>query len=439
MGSPGMKAGRLVGVLWSAVLAAAFLGPGTVTTAARAGAAYGPALLWALVFSTIACLVLQEASARLTIHSGSTLGAALRARFGRGAAGWMVVFTVLGAIVLGCAAYEAGNVLGGVAGAELATGWSRTSWTVASVLAAGLLLWRGGTGVVAAVASLLVAVMGGAFVVTALRLGPSVGDLVEGLVKPSLPPGSLLLVLGLIGTTVVPYNLFLGSSLARGGDLGATRFGLAVAIGLGGLISMAVVVVGSAVEGTFDYQRLAAVLAERLGEGAGPAFGLGLFAAGFSSAVTAPLAAALTARSLFAADDPERWGDRSWRYRSVWLAVLAAGAVFGLTGVRPIPAIVAAQALNGLLLPVVAVFLWVAVNDRRLLGDAVNSAFANVIMAVVVAATLLLGLLGVARATVAAIGLPGVDGGLVVTAAALLTAVLAWPIGRLVRRARLIG
>ena len=57
-------------LLWS-VLSAAFIGPGTITTAASAGALYGPRLLWALAFSTLACFVLQEASARLTVwHNG---------------------------------------------------------------------------------------------------------------------------------------------------------------------------------------------------------------------------------------------------------------------------------------------------------------------------------------------------------------------------------
>ena len=76
---------RLLDVLFWSVISAAFIGPGTVTTAASAGAGYGFALLWALGFSTVACLVLQEASARLTLASGSDLGQALRRRF---AGGW---------------------------------------------------------------------------------------------------------------------------------------------------------------------------------------------------------------------------------------------------------------------------------------------------------------------------------------------------------------
>ena len=89
------------------VIAAAFIGPGTVTTAAAAGAGYGYSLLWALVFSIIACILLQESAARITIASGLTLGEAIKHRF----KSQKVALAIGVAIFLGCAAYEAGNIL----------------------------------------------------------------------------------------------------------------------------------------------------------------------------------------------------------------------------------------------------------------------------------------------------------------------------------------
>ncbi len=128
---------RLLSVLLWSILAAAFIGPGTVTTAASAGSRFGPVLLWALTFSTLACVVLQEASARLTLASGSNLGQALRRRFAGGWRGAAILLLVLGAIVVGCAAYQAGNILGGVAGAALAVAVPRSVLTLATGLAAG--------------------------------------------------------------------------------------------------------------------------------------------------------------------------------------------------------------------------------------------------------------------------------------------------------------
>jgi Mn2+/Fe2+ NRAMP family transporter len=398
---------RLLSVLLWSILAAAFIGPGTVTTAASAGSRFGPALLWALTFSTIACVVLQEASARLTLASGSDLGQALRLRFAGGWRGASILLLVLGAIIVGCAAYQAGNILGGVAGAALAVDLPRPALTLATGLIAGMLLWFNRVRTLARLLGLLVAVMGVVFLVTAALLRPDSAALARGAVLPVLPAGSAILALGLVGTTVVPYNLFLGSDLARGQGLGEMRFGLAVAVGLGGLISAGVLVVGTAVEGEFSFAALAGVLSERLGGWAGSMLAVGLLSAGLSSAVTAPLAAAVTARSLSATESGGGWHEHSWRYRGVWLSVLGAGLAFGLSGVRPIPAIIVAQALNGVLLPLVAVFLLIAVNDRELMGAGeVNGRLANSVMGMVVAVSLVLGAGGLLRAGAAVVGRP---------------------------------
>ena len=417
--SGGVGVRRLVAVLVWSVIAAAFIGPGTVTTCAAAGVEHRYALLWALAFSTVATLVLQEASARLAVVSGRDLAAALRERAGAGGPGVgaaLVLLLVLGAVVVGCAAYEAGNILGAVAGAALAVALPAPLLTIAIVALAAALLAAGSPRRVALLLSALVAVMGVAFLVTAVLLSPPAVELLTGLVVPSLPAGSGLLVLGLVGTTVVPYNLFLGSGLARGQALAEIRFGLAVAVLLGGVISMGIVVVGAAVPGPFGFPALAAVLARRLGAWAGGLFAWGLFAAGLSSAVTAPLAAALTARGLFARSDAAggevegRWRDRGWRFRAVWIGVLATGLGFGLSGIRPVPVILLAQALNGVLLPVAALFLLLAVNDRRLVGvRGLNGPLSNTAMAAVVFVTLVLGLTQLARASEAAFGWPALD------------------------------
>ncbi len=404
---------RLAAVLLWSILAAAFIGPGTVTTAASAGAGFGYTLLWALVFSTVACLVLQEASARLTVVTGANLGQALRQQYPGGVAGSLVLLLVVGAIVVGCAAYQAGNVLGAVAGAVLAIDASPAALAALCGLVAGLLLWFNAPPRVARLLAVLVAAMGAAFVWTAVQLAPPALPLLRGALVPALPAGSALLALGLVGTTVVPYNLFLGSGLAAGQRLGELRFGLTVAIGAGGLISMAVVVAGTALEGPFSYAGMAAVLAERLGVWGGRLFALGLFCAGLSSAITAPLAAAVTARSLFGeGGEDERWSERSWRYRAVWLGVVATGLGFGLAEAPPVPVILVAQALNGVLLPVVAVFLLLAVNDRRVMGEAVNGAFSNLLTGAVTLVTLVLGAAGLARAAAAALGRPAPGAGI---------------------------
>ncbi|MCD4748093.1 MAG: Nramp family divalent metal transporter, partial [Thermoanaerobaculales bacterium] len=393
---------RILDLLFWAVIAAAFIGPGTITTAARAGSDFGFALAWAILFSTLACVVLQEASARITVITGKELGDAIRIRFADTKWNTWAPGLVAMGIVLGCAAYEAGNLLGGVAGLGLILDTPPPLLTLLTGAAAAVLLAIGNTKWIARMLGALVAFMGVAFLVTAVRLAPDMAALLSGLFIPRIPQGSTLLVLGLVGTTVVPYNLFLGSALARGSRLGEMRLGLALAIGGGGLISLGVLVVGSALGGGLEYHRLAAVLAEKLGRGTETSLALGLFAAGFTSAITAPLAAAITARTLLGGTSRRDWSENSLRYRLVWLSVLVIGVFFGMIGVKPIPMIILAQAFNGLLLPLIAIFLWVAMNDRMLFGEeGTNTTAQNVVMGAVVLACVILGLRGLLAAATA--------------------------------------
>jgi Mn2+/Fe2+ NRAMP family transporter len=426
--------GRWAQVLFWSVISAAFIGPGTVTTCAKAGASFGTALIWALVFSTFACVVLQEAATRLTIATGSDLGRALRERF-KGATGFAVIVLVLGAIVVGCAAYQAGNILGAVAGAQLLQPGPNVAWVAAIGLPAALLLAFAATGTVVRVLGYIVALMGLVFVATAAGMLPDSGELARGALIPSIPDGSALLVLGMIGTTVVPYNLFLASGLARGRNADNMRFGLVVAIVLGGAISIAVLLVGSGLSGEFSFEELAASLAVRLGGWAYSGFGLGLAAAGFTSALTAPLAAALTARGLFSHDGSARWSERSWRYRAVWAFVLLAGLGFAASGTPPIPAIIAAQALNGAILPIVAIFLFVVVNDRSRMGAHANGLIANAALYLCVAVSLVLGVSGVLRAAARAFEAPAPSAWTILLLAGVLLAVVSLPMWRTIRRA----
>ena len=429
---------RLLSVLFWAVIAAAFIGPGTVTTAATAGAGFGTALLWALAFSTFACLVLQEAAGRLRLVSGRSLGGALRERFPAGVSRWAMLILVLGAVLLGNAAYEAGNILGGVAGASLVVGWPTWLLTLLASGLAGALLWSNAPRRVAQVLGVAVAVMGVAFLVMAIGLRPDPSEIVRGLLVPSLPSGAGLLVLGLVGTTVVPYNLFLGSGLAHDQSLPVFRFGLAVAVILGGIISMGILVVGTRVEPPMSFEGLAAALGSGLGEWAVVLLAVGLACAGLSSAITAPLAAALTAKSLFA-DGPADpvWSPRGGRYRAVWGSILLIGTASGLSGVRPVPAIILAQALNGVVLPAIAIYLLLAVNDRGLMGrDGLNGRLSNASMVLVTLVALVLGVAALARAAATVTGSEAPSMRAILLAAGLLVALAAVPVARSIHRRR---
>ena len=103
---------RLQSIGPGAMVAAAFIGPGTITTATLAGATYGYTLLWAVLFSSIACIILQEMTARLGVIGQIGIGDAVKRKIKTKWVKVIISFLIIGAILIGNAAYEAGNITG---------------------------------------------------------------------------------------------------------------------------------------------------------------------------------------------------------------------------------------------------------------------------------------------------------------------------------------
>lgn len=377
---------RLGVILFWSVLAAAFIGPGTVTTAATAGAIHGYSLLWALAFSTIACLLLQEMSARSYLVTGLTLGERISSLY---PSPWLRGI-LAAAIGIGGIAYEAGNLLGAVAGIRLlfpeVGDWMNTLAVLLMVGLAALVLMAPDSQKIAKRLGFFVVLMGIVFLSVVVMQKHPIQEVLASSVVVSFPPESGWLILGLIGTTIVPYNLFLGGSIGKGQKIGEMRLGLSIAIVLGGLISMAILLTASRLEGPFSFEGLYQLMTKEVGEWGGIAVACGLIIAGFTSAVTAPWASALAVNSLF----PNQKHDQK-QFRVIWMLVLAAGLLFGISGIKPIPVIILAQALNGLALPIVAFLLLLMMN--RDLEQYNNGRLRNIAGLLVVGVATLLSLL----------------------------------------------
>ncbi|GAB3671254.1 Nramp family divalent metal transporter [Halopiger thermotolerans] len=374
---------RLKAIGPGALVAAAFVGPGTVTTASVIGAEYAYLLVWTIAFSILATIVLQEMSARLGLITQEGLGEAFRDEFDNQIAQAITVVLVVSAIGIGTAAYQTGNIVGGAAGLSTITGISENVWgPIIGLVAAGL-LWTGNYKLIERVFVALVAVMGAAFLINAVVVRPDVGALAGGLV-PTIPEGSAYLIAGLVGTTVVGYNLFLHASTVQerwdgSEDLAECRADTIGMVVVGGLITTAIVVTAAAVfpEGTQieDVGEMADQLEPVFGGYAMTLFAIGLFAAGFTSAMSAPLAGAYaTAGALGWERDLQ-----STKFRAIWLTIIGVGIVFSALDYSPVQVIVFAQVANGLLLPLLAVFLIYAMNNDDLLGRYTNTTLQNVL------------------------------------------------------------
>ena len=369
------------------LVTAAFIGPGTVTACASAGIGFGYALLWALVFATIATILLQNMAARVAIVTGQGLAEAILAAAANPALRWAMAALIFASLAIGNSAYQAGNVSGTAAGLKLLgiTGVSPALLALAIGTVAAALVIAGKPAWLEKLLIALVLAMSLAFIGGLAVIEVDWAAAARGLV-PSLPSDSLFTAIALIGTTVVPYNLFLHAASVRntfGADregLAASQLDTAISVTLGGLLSMAIVIMGAATaamaaSGAGPLDDIGARLESLFGVPARIVFALGLIGAGFSSALTAPVATGyVLAEMMGGAGDPAR---RARIFKGTALAVVIIGTLFAVFAVNPVELILIAQSANGLLLPILAAFLlWVA-SRRASLGSFANGPVAN--------------------------------------------------------------
>ena len=390
------------------LVAAAFIGPGTVTVCTLAGVKFGFTLLWAMVLSIFATIVLQEMAARLGIIHHTGLAGTVKQEIRNPILKILAIGLILMAILLGNAAYEAGNISGGALG--LATLVPNSTVELGEFkfntlspfigLVAFILLFIGNYKLIERFLIALVLLMSVSFLVTAVLTTPNFSELIKGLFIPRFPEESWLTIVALIGTTVVPYNLFLHASLVKEKwknkeDLKAARMDTYASIVLGGIVSLAIIVCAAAIESKTisNASDLAQALQPLFGDYATYLLGIGLFAAGITSAITAPLAAAYVANECFG------WkaGLRSGKFRAVWITILIIGIVFSSLGFSPIEVIRLAQVANGLLLPVIAGFLLWIMNRKNILGNHSNNPIQNALGALIILATIGLGVLSLIK------------------------------------------
>lgn len=381
------------------IIAAAFIGPGTVTTASLAGANFGFHLVWALFFSIFATIVLQDMAARLGVASQEGLASAMKNMAYKPWLKHFFIVLIVAAIGIGNAAYESGNLTGAAIGLDAFVNIGIGPWASILGVIAIALLWTGSYQWIETVLVYLVFIMAGVFLVTLLVAKPDVSAMLSQMLSPRLDTDAITTVLALIGTTIVPYNLFLHASLvaksSRGQDkiaaVTACRQQSARAISMGGLITM--IVMATAMMAFFnqaasmDASNMGEQLKPVLGDKAQWFFALGLFAAGLTSAITAPLAAAYAVTgALGMSDDMQSKG-----FKTVWFVIIAIGVGVAALGFKPLPAILFAQATNALLLPIIAIFLLVVMNKSNALGEFRNTWKSNLAGVVVVGTVVALG------------------------------------------------
>jgi Mn2+/Fe2+ NRAMP family transporter len=370
------------------LVAAAFIGPGTVTLCTLVGVAFGFQLLWAIILSIGAAIVLQGMAVRIGIIGRKSIIEVIREEIELPWARNFVLILIFGAIMIGNTAYEAGNISGTALGLETLIGSFSFESSVLNLklypilisLIAATLLWIGKYKILERSLIFLVFIMSFSFLVTAIATRPSLAQIFSGLFQFSTPKSSLLSIIGLVGTTIVPYNLFLHTELVREkwsskADLPFATKDMLIALTLGGLISMSIIITAAGVEATTinNAADLALGLAPIFGEGAKYLLSIGLFAAGITSSITAPLAAAYVVCGCFG------WSTdlTSRSFRRSWAIVILFGMLLASTGLKFILIIQFAQIANGILLPIIAAILLWIMNKASWLGKSKNNWYQN--------------------------------------------------------------
>jgi Mn2+/Fe2+ NRAMP family transporter len=359
------------------LIAAAFIGPGTVTLC---------------TFSTI---ILQEMSLRIGLVTRMNLAEVIRTSIKSVLLNRFIILLIISSILIGNAAYEAGNITGASLGiSAILNNQSFNYFPVLIGIIAFIILYQGDYKIIEGSLIFLVLVMSLSFFITAIITKPDITNLLNGMFKPKINSDNLIIILGLIGTTVVPYNIFLHSSLVSEkwnsiNKLKVARLESFISILLGGIVSLSIIITAASVsnQNVTGVMDLAKGLEPLYGKFAIYFLGVGLFASGITSSITAPLAAAYVAKSCFG------WNDslKSRRFRLVWFFILLTGVLISMININPIEIIKFAQFSNSLLLPIIAIILLWLINNKNIISSEYNYRFQNVLGVFIVIISIILG------------------------------------------------
>jgi manganese transport protein len=381
------------------LIAAAFIGPGTVTLCTIAGASFGYSLIWAILLSIFATIFLQELSLRIGLVSQKNIIEVIRKSIKSKFLNRFLLILIISSILIGNTAYEAGNITGASLGIAALLDFNSINLIplIIGVIAFAI-LFQGDYRVLEKTLIALVILMSISFIISAIITKPKFYDIINGILYPKINQSNLFIVLGLIGTTVVPYNIFLHSSLVSEKwksvkKIKTARLESFISILLGGVISLSIIITAASsmnqeITNVID---LAKGLEPLYGKFSIYFLGVGLFASGITSSITAPLAAAYVAKSCFG------WNDtlKSFKFRLVWIFVLLFGVIVSLLDLNPIEIIKFAQFSNSLLLPIIAIILLWLVNKSEIIENKFSYKFQNVLGLTIIIITFLLSFKGI--------------------------------------------
>ncbi|WP_210246673.1 Nramp family divalent metal transporter [Rhizobium sp. RU20A] len=356
-------------------------GPGNLTSAVEAGSAYGYALIWVIVLSTVLMITFTDMSVRVGIIAPGSMIETIKASLGKPVgilAGVSVFFITL--------CFSVGNAAGSGLALSMLFGGSALLWTLACSLAVGfILLMRNLYSVVERILIVLVAMMAIGFICSAFLARPDWAASAAGLV-PTFPPNAQLLIIALVGTNFSINAAFFTSYATRAKGIKPSQYRDATitdtlpGIIAPGIMTCLVIMVAAAVLGHTGERVQTLVQLANVFEPLAGSVGTKLFVLGFFGAAFSSMLANATAGGTLLSDGLG-WGGAfdSLKTKLLVGCVLAFGAF--IVAVAPgsrVQLIIFAQAMTVLVAPFLAA-LMLAMANRREMGALRNGLWQNVL------------------------------------------------------------
>ena len=386
----------------AAITTSAFVGPGTITTTTIAGANFGYSLLWTVLFSAIALMVLMEMAARIgIITQKNIIDAAYELR--PNSIGWKNFIKWLMVVASAATAFgfTAGNIIGASLGLASLLNLSNVVASLIIGVVAFSALSLGSSKFLEKAMLFFVNLMSIVFIVTMFLVGPDFFGIIKGMFIPTMPAGSHITAIALIGTTLIAINLVMHSIKTRDKwnkpeDLPDSNFDILFNVIMGGLITMSIVITSATVlygTGTeinspiVFVQQLVPVLGETPARILG---GLGILAAGLSSTI----ATAFIIVEIFSEVFHWEGGVSNKKSKVLGLLVIGFGTVLAMLGTKPIQIITLAQVMSGFFLPFISIIIVIVSNNAKMMGEYTNSKLQNIFGVFACLVTLFLGTWG---------------------------------------------
>ena len=359
-----------------------YMDPGNWATDLEGGAKFGYRLLWVLVMSNAMAILLQTLSARLGIVSGRDLAQACRETYPR-----PVTYALWVLSEIAIAACDLAEVLGAAIGLNLLFHIPLLAGVVVTAADTLLVLWfqRFGIRMIEAFVLALITVIAGCFCIEILLSKPAVSAMGTGLI-PRLNAQNLYIVIGILGATVMPHNLYLHSALVQTRQIGLTTGDKRTAchynlidsvVALNGalLVNAAILIVAGTVFFTrgivvTEIQQAYLLLAPLLGTSAASVlFAIALLCSGQSSTLTGTMAGQIVMEGFL------NFRMRPWLRRMLTrsLAIIPAALTIYFAGDRgTYGLLLLSQVILSMQLPFAVIPLIHFTSDRRRMSDFAN-------------------------------------------------------------------